>query len=274
VSDNFSDRPAPRIDESTTLGSLSAASRVYVGKNKEGKPLYVKRFFAVLDGAVYIATVVAHDTAEKDLHEQMSAALNGLQWADVRSGVRGPWLTPFASFTDVRKDAIDAGKEAPVTTSAFTVKKPAAFSRLKFNAAEVRFAGWIFAVEARREKENAYAFVGIQKFSMTDFQKATPPTVPESKIDELEQTWKTDVQDPVTTPKGGKSNKKEGGYLGAKGHSYQFSGSVQGVDVLEDGWVLKQGQNVFMLRIQYCGKNAKSVMEGDVKSLLKSFKFS
>jgi hypothetical protein len=82
LENNFSDSPAPKMDDAAEVGNFLGASRVYVGKSKGDppRPLYIKVFFAVLKGAVYQLFVVAHEDAQKTYGASLKEAIAGLRW--------------------------------------------------------------------------------------------------------------------------------------------------------------------------------------------------
>jgi hypothetical protein len=270
----FSDVPAPRLDPEADLGNLIAASRTFSGKDKNDppRPLHARFFFTVLKDWLFRVEVWSHEKAEVTHKKQIAEALAGLQWAGVKSGIRGPRVSPFPTYTDVRADALDAGKDTNFLHTALTLKKPASFARMKFDATERGASEYQFAAEAR--KEGAYAFVGIKRWLLTSFTNAKPVKAPESVIDTHEGDWKNEMDDPVTmTQKGGKANKSQEGIAGAKGHFYEFRGTKEKTPYVEKGWVVKDGLNVFQVRVQYGGKDAEAAFGADVKSMLKSLKF-
>jgi hypothetical protein len=272
--DNFSSIPAPRIDREAEVGNLLGASRTLNGKDKQDppRPLNYRIYFTVLGDVLFQVLVTAHDDAESHRRAEIRDALAGLHWEGVKMGVRGPRVTPFPTYTDARKDAMDAGKDTTVVQGQITLKKPAAFARMKFDATERSMKDYLFSAEAR--KENAYVWVGIKRWPLKVFTDSSPPRGPESEIDALESDWKNEMDDAVTlTQKNGKANKSPDGVAGAKGHAYEFRGTKDKTPYVEKGWTVKDGLNAFHIRVQYGGKDAEAAFAPDVKALLKSVKF-
>lgn len=271
IQNNFSDRPAPKVDEEAQLGNATGASCSWNGKDKSDppRPLYMKVWFVALQGALYQVLLVGLEDAEKTFRTQIAEALKGLQWGSVKSGVRGPWVAPFATFTAVRPDAIDAGRETKVL-GAVELTKPASFGKLKFDATVQGMESWVFAAEARAG-DDAYAFVGIRKFDWKGFTDARPPRPLESVIDEHVIAWNDTLTDPVTVPKGSKVNKKADTFATLKGWSYEFRGTKEKQPFLERGWVVKTSQNVYWIRLQYGGKG-ETALAKDAQALVKSIR--
>jgi hypothetical protein len=272
--DDFSGIPAPRIDREAEIGNLLGASRSLNGKDKQDppRPLFYRITFVVLKDWLFHTVVRAHDDAESTYRAQIRELIAGLQWGDAKQGIRGPRVTPFLTYTDVRKDGIGGGKETPVVQATISLKKPASFAQIKFDATVREYADYQFTAEARRE--GVYAWVGIKRWPVKAFTDTRPPKAPETLIDDHEGDWKNEMDDPVTmTQRGGKQNKVPETLGGLKGHTYEFRGVKEKAPWTEKGWVVKDGLNVFHVRVQYGGKDAEAAFATDVKAMLKSLKF-
>jgi hypothetical protein len=274
--ESFSDVPAPRLDKDADIGNLPGASRTFTGKDKQEKPrpLYIRSYFGVLKDWMFQVLVVAHDRAESTHRKSLNEAMAGFHFEGADSlGIRGPRVTSFPTYTDLRPDAKDdVGREVPVVMPAVSLKKPAVFGRIKYDATQQGMQAYQFSAEAR--KDGQYAWVGIQRYLAADFANSRPPKLPESLIDALESDWKNEMDDPATmTQRSGKANKVPDGLGGGKGHMYEFRGTKEKVPFVERGWVVKAGLGIFHVRTQYGGKDAETVLGADVKALLKSLKF-
>ncbi len=266
----FEGAAVPQIDDTVDIGNWRGAMRGMTGKSKEnGKPLMIKQWFAVLHGVIWHISAVAHDGAERTYHEWFKGMIAGFKWDDASEGVRGPFVAPFPSFTGERKNSIDAGKKAPFSHSALNLTKSEKWARIKFSAGDQGFEPWVFAAEAR--DTDAYAFVGIQKFPLPAFvqQKKEPDTL----IDDHENEWRNALDDPVTRT-GKDKNKKPDSFKGAKGWSYEFKGTKDGVPYVERGWVVKQSQLVLLIRIQLGGTAAEAKLKAEADKLVGSVKFN
>ncbi len=271
VMKQFSDLPAPKIDVDAELGNLKGASRTLSGKDKQDppKPLYIRFVFAALRTGLYHVVVTGHDKGEQTYRASLKEVLAGLQWGDTKEGVRGPWVVPFPTANADRQDTYDAGKEARFTSSAMSLVKPASFARLKYDPSQNEgLKNWVFAAEAR--KENAYCFVGVWRAPYAAFQQQKHE--PESVIDDHDHEWTNNMGDPVTVPKGAKANKKPTTYGGGKGHEYEFTGTQGGQPFVEHGWVVRVGQNVFWILLQYGGKDGEAALGKEAQTLLRSMK--
>jgi len=266
----FEGVPFPAMDADTHLGNALASSRTMSGKGKDGRPLWFRWYATTIRKQLYLARVEAHDRAEITNKDWIKAALDGLHWDDTKSGVRGPYVTPFSTASENRgTDWQDFDKKAPFEHSTFSLTKPPAFGRLKFVATDDPFKTWVFAGEARAPE--GLVFVGIRRFDAKAFQ--TQKKEPDSLIDDFENEWKNGMDEPKTRPKSEKQNKKADSFRGGKGSSYDFSGTKEGNPVVEHGWVVKSGQNVFWVRAQFVGKDAEKPLTDDWEALMKSIKF-
>jgi hypothetical protein len=179
--------------------------------------------------------------------------------------------TEFPSVTSPRPDASDAGKDAVIKQTLFTVKKPAAFATIRFVATDKGFDKWAYAMEAR--KAGAYMFVGVQKFADSWLKNSIPIQTPVTLIDEYENKWMNAVGDPKTmTQKAGKANKIADTLRGAKGHRYEFSGTYEENPFLERGWVVTSGSNVVWVKVQFGGKDAEAAFANEAKLILGTMK--
>lgn len=273
IENNFEGTPVPNLDEEVKLGNWHGAMKSFTGTGKGGgKKLYVRTIFSVLREYLYIVRVVAFDNAQTQSGLQIGDALGGLKWDDITEGVRGPVAMEFRSVTTVRADLADVGKETPIFKLAtFSMKKPAAFGKINYNAQDQGFEHWAAAIEAR--KPGAYMFFGIQTFTADQLKAGTPPRTPDSLINDLESTWKNDVEDTKTMSfRGGKANKVTETIRGAKALKYEFSGTYERNPFLEKGWVATSGTNVLWIRMQFGGKDAEKAFETEAKAVLNSLK--
>jgi len=270
VEKSFKGAAVPNIDDDCAIGNWRGASRSFKGESEQtGKPLYLKFYFAVLKGVLYQVKVTANDKAEVTHAEWIKGAVQGLAWDDTNEGIRGPWITPFATYTATRTDGIKVTKKnEPFPHSAMTMTYQPEWLRLKFSAAEQPFATYITAAEARAP--DAYAFVSVQKFPAAQFAQSKKE--PESLIDDHEGAWKNEMSDTKTREKD--KNKKPSSFKGGKGASYEFTGTKDGQPFVERGWVVKSGQLVFWVKIQLGGKAGDSALGALAKKVVDSIKFS
>ncbi len=267
---NFKGSAIPNIDDDCVIGNWRGASRSLKGENQAtGKPLFLKFYFAVLKGVVYQLVVIADDKAEQTHDKWIKATVQGLVWDDTNEGVRGPWVTPFPSYTAVRTDGMKVTKKnEPFTHSTLSMTFQPEWLRLKFSATDQGFDTYVTAAETRAQ--DAYAFVSVQRFPAEAFVRQKKE--PESLIDDHEGTWSNEMSTPKTREKD--KNKKPSSFKGGKGASYEFTGTKDGQPFIERGWVVKSGQNVFWVKIQLGGKAGESALGGLAKKLVDSIKFS
>lgn len=271
--DAFEGTPVPNLDEDVKIGNWHGAARSFAGKSKtSGKPLFIRVVLATLRAALYEVRLTAEDKAEQKYKAEIQAALSGIRWDDTGEGVRGPWAAPFPSTTETRKDSADVGRETTIIAAGVRGTKPAAFSRIKWDATNDSFKNYSYAAEAR--KPGAYMFFSIWRVPAGVFQRSIPPRAPESKIDEHEGEWKNVLQDPETmTQTKGKANKIPDAFKGLKGFRYEFKGIGDGNPFLERGWVIHSGQWIYWIRTQYGGKDGENAFKDEWKDLLGSLKF-
>jgi hypothetical protein len=269
---NFESTPIPKIDEEAMLGNARGAFRSLTGKSKEGRPLYVRVAFASVKSRLFQVIVIAHDGAEGKDTPWLKSVLDGLKWEDTKTGVRGPWAVPFRSRTESRgSEGIDAGKKAPFKSSAMSLTKPAAWERIKFSAADGGFETWVFAAEAR--EGDAYVFAGVQRFDAASMKKASPPKEPDTFVDDLENDWRNTMDEPVTRPKSEKTNRAPGSFATGKGWQFEFTGKKEGQPWVERGWVVQAKGSIFIVRVQFGGKDAEKLLKDDWDDLRKSIRF-
>jgi hypothetical protein len=270
---NFESTPIPKVDTESRVGNARAAFRTLSGKDKDGNPLWIRIYFASIKSRLFMVQVIAHRGAEQKELEWMKAALEGLAWEDTKAGVRGPWAVPFRTRTEVRgKDEVyDQGTKAPFKRSAMSLTKPPAWGRIKFSASEQGRESWLFAGEAR--EGDALVFAGIQRFTAAELKKVTPPKDPETFVDDLEQDWKNAVDDPVTRPKSPKTNRKAGSFASGQGWEFLFTGTKEGQPWVQRGWVVEAKGNVFIVRVQFGGKDAEKLLNDDWNDLRKTIRF-
>lgn len=268
--ERFEGSPVPAMDGETHLGNALASSRTMSGKDKEGRPLWIRWYATTIKKQLYLARVEAHDRAETTQKDWMKGALDGIRWDDTTSGVRGPYVTPFSSASEKRgTDWIDFEKKMPFKHSTVGLTKPATFGRLKYVATDDAFKPWVFAGEAR--EPGGLLFVGILRFDAKAFQQQKKE--PETLIDDFENDWKNAIDEPKTRPKSEKQNKRPDTFRTGKGAGYDFSGVKEGNPIVEHGWVVKAGQNVFWVRAQFVGKEAETLLKDDWEALMKTIKF-
>ena len=267
---NFKGSAIPNIDDDCTIGNWRGASRSLKGVSQAtDKPLFLKFYFAVLKGVVYQIVVIADDKAEQTHDKWIKATVQGLVWDDTNEGVRGPWVTPFPSYTAVRTDGMKVSKKnEPFSHSTMSMTLQPEWIRLKFSATVQGFETYVTAAETRAQ--DAYAFVSVQKFPADAFTRQKKE--PESLIDDHEGAWSNEMSDPKTR-ENPKTNKKPSSFKGGKGASYEFSGTKDGQPFVERGWVVKSGQNVFWVKIQLGGKAGDSTLGPLAKKLVDSIKF-
>jgi hypothetical protein len=265
--ENFDGTPIPNIDHDYKVGNARGAHKTFTGKDKEGKPLFIRTLFVTLKRVTYRVVVVAHDGFEQKESAWIKEALDGLQWADTTAGIRGPIASPFISAAGPRdKEWIKFNEVAKIIGHA-EVKKPKQFGMLDVKTVSPSFK---FAAETR--KPGAYLFVSIQWFPPGAFGAGFPPKTIEGLIDELEGEFANAMDKSVTRAKPDKPPRKEGSFRGGKGWTYEWTGEKGGVPYLERGWVVRTTKNVFFVRSQYGGKDAVKVLEPDWKELESSIK--
>ncbi len=266
---NFSDTPIPKMDEDMAIGNWHGGVLILTGKDKQAEPgrLQVRMYVAILKNVVYILEMHLLGGAENKYKPELKAVLAGLRWDDTKEGIRGPVSTPFPPFTEPRGKFL--GEDRKVTKPAFQLTKPALFAELEYPGTAQEFAEWSWAAEAR--KEGAYCFVGILTRPVKAFQEQKPPKDPETWVDDAESQWKNDLLEATTRQKSEKTNRTPGDFGGKKGSAYDFRGTSERTPYLEKGWVVKIGQNVFRVRVQYGGKDAEAKFASEVKALVKSF---
>ena len=270
VKDNFDGAPMPNVDSETHLGNALASSRTFAGKGKDGRPLWIRFYATTIKRQVYLSAVTAHERAEVTNKDWIKAALDGLHWDDTKSGVRGPYVTPFPTASENRGSGWqDFDKKAPFKQSGVSLTKTPAFGRLKFVATDDPYKTWVFGAEARAPE--GLVFVGIRRFDAKAFQ--TQKKEPDSLIDDFENDWKNGMEEPKTRPKSEKQNKKPGSFRGGQGSAYDFTGAKEGNPVVEHGWVVKSGQNVYWVRVQFVGKDAEKALGDEWDGLMKTIKF-
>jgi hypothetical protein len=265
----FSDVPVPKQDEFVTLGNWHGGEVRLTGKSKEDPPKEFQfRFYAaILQKTYYTWQVHVRGSAMKTATSQLKELFAGLLWKDTTEGVLGPVGAPFPGSTETRGKG--GGAESKVVNPAFTFTKPASFSALEFPATAKDFADWRWAGEAR--KPGAYVFVGILAFPVDSFTKAKPPREPESKIDDLENDWRNVVTDAATRPKSDKKNREWGDFAKIRAATYEFRGTAEQTPFLERGYLMKTGQTVLLVRVQYGGKDAEAALSKEVQALAKTF---
>jgi hypothetical protein len=283
IENNFEGTPAPDIDEDVKLGNKRGASRSLTGKGKDGRALWIKEVFVSVRDVLTIVRVAAWEKAERTNKAEIDAAVQGFAWEDTSEGFRGPWVSPLPASSVGRKEgktptpevpflAEDAGKAAPIVVAGLSGTKPAAFTRVRFNAEASSLANILYLAEGR--KPNGYMFFSIWRAQAAAFQNPKAPKTIESVIDEHETNWKDGLAEPKTlTQRGGKANKVAGDFKGNKGFRYEFSGKGADVPVFERGWVFKAGQSVYWIRTQYVGPEAEKAFEPDWKAFASSLKF-
>ena len=270
VKDNFDGTPIPAVDMETHIGNALASSRTMSGKSKEGKPLWIRIYATTIKKQLYFVHVEARDRAEVVQRDWLKAALDGLKWEQPSTGVRGPYAAPFPTASDNRGSGwADFNKKAPFKSSAISLTKPPTFGQLRLDLTNPALKGWAYAAETR--KPGGLLFVGFMRLDLKAFTQDKKE--PESLIDDLETEWKNTIEEPKTRPKSEKKNKDPDSFRGAKGASYVFSGTKEGNPVLERGWVVKSGQSVILVRTQYVGKDAETLLKEDWEALMKTIKF-
>ena len=65
----------------------------------------------------------------------------------------------------------------------------------------------------------------------------------------------------MLTQRAGKANKTQASFSGGKGFAYQFEGTGEGQPVVEQGWIVTAGKNVYWVRAQFAGKDALNAGE-------------
>lgn len=268
LKNNFEGSAIPGIDDDARVGNARGAYFGLSGKSaRTGKPLFIRFYFVTLQQQPFQLRVIADDRAEQTEADFLRAATHGLVWADASTGIRGPIAAPFPTSTAQRKEWRDFGTEKRLE-SPLKLKKPKEFGSLSLQNA----GGYVYAAEAR--KPGAYLFVGIVRENSERIGKGTPPWTMQSIIDELENEWKSSVDDPVTRGKGDKTNSKDGALKNGKGHVYEFRGTKDGNPFVEKGWVLRVGKDVFWIRAQFGGADAMKALDKEFKSLLNSIAFN
>lgn len=271
-SEDFDGTPIPNIDEDTKIGNVRGGSRSLTGKNKDGRPLYRRVYAVGRRKQLYWLIVTALDKAEQTQKEWLKDAIGGLNWDDTAQGLRAPWVVPFRDVSEGRgSEWLEVNEKKPFASSAVKLVKPATFARIKFTATEQPFAKWVYAAEER--KPDVYCFVGIEKYDAAQFSSQKPPKEFDTLVDDHESKWKNEMGDPVTRPKSEKSNRSPTTFQGAKGFTYDFTGTKNGIPFVEHGWVVKAGPNIVWVHVQFGGKDAEKALGDDWNALKKSIKF-
>lgn len=263
----------PEIDETVKVGNAQGGMRGTSGKSKEnGKPLLIRKYFVVLNGALFVTVLISHDNAYQTYKEWFRGVLAGLHWDDASGGVRGPWGTPFPTFTAVRNKTdsnFKPGEKTTLSNSLLTLTKGPKWARVQYDATDGPYVSWSTALEAR--DDDAYCFIGVQKFPADQFQKQKKEF--ETLIEDHEAVWKNALDEPVTRT-GKDTLRKQASFKGGKGWSYEFRGKKEGSPFVERGWVVKVGTNIVHVRIQYGGAAGEAKLKAEVDKLVGSLKFA
>ena len=256
-----------RIDDETELGAYPSATISMTGKNKADVDSTVQIWF--LCHATHLYEVHAITTGARDglrvWKDDIDKLLEGLAPVDPIEPAPGPLARGVPAHYVTRGRAID--RETRMKGFKLEFDKPKGFGRLKSPG-----EGIDWAVEGRTEDGSAYLFIDCRVIDRAAIMQNGPS--PEDMASERATIWESAAGDGATTSKRGKPPVEFKARFGkAKGIGWRFTGDCLGQPIVEYGYVLTWKQKVYVMHVQFCGKDAENKLKKAYKKITKSWKW-
>ncbi|MDJ0522432.1 MAG: hypothetical protein QNJ90_10220, partial [Planctomycetota bacterium] len=252
-----------RTKDEVNFGNIKSAFVKFEGKKADTR-LALMIFCTVLRGQAYMvmARTWGHTDSYKQMAPHVGKALRGIKFLNTVEPVRGPLLGMIPDYAGDRGERMD--EERKYTGPGYVFHKPKGLAHVKAGDSmnrDLKFVG-----EGRTEDGKNYFYFEIRTFRLNVSNQANPD--PEKFIEKRAQDWEAGAGDGASIGRGGKLKFKKGSFGKAKGLTYQFTGTLDGEPVIEQGWVVKHKQTMLWIKKQFIGKDA----EKNLKKLAKAVK--
>jgi hypothetical protein len=215
----------------------------------------------------------------KQFQEPIQKLMAGVHFPESVNFVEGPLIATdgLATFGGKRGDDVDKEKEYNRAGYSWSSKGGYSGSKgLSFKKPEGLAylgggeRGLQLAVEGRSEDGQAYIYFSVWTEATGRLQNEGRSE--ESIVDDHAKAWLSTLGDSALCSKSGKTPYyKNGAFEGAKGLKYEFTATYDDKPYVEEGYVVKQRQNTYWIRIQFGGENAEKKLGKLFKAIKKGF---
>ncbi len=259
-----------RNKDEVKVGNASGAYVKFEG-TQNGMHRVVMMFVVVLRGQLYFFRGIGdgHTDAYKHLAPHVGKALKGIKFLETREDQRGPLaIESVPDFAAKRGDG--HGKEKSYTLPGITFEKPPEMAKVPAGGSMERELRW--AGEARSEDGKAYLYFDVSAWQLNISNVPNPKE--EDIINKRAQQWKAGAGETASRSKKDKPPFfKKGSFGRGKGLKYEFTGDIDGVPFVEEGYVVKYKNNLLRFRFQYGGEDAEKKLKDLIKSVKKGIKW-
>ena len=271
-----------RIVDSAPVGNYKGVAVVLDGPLANGATATLLHFEVTLRGWLYRWYFLITG-AEKDRFQQFQPLINelmaGVRFPENVDYVAGPLVATdgLATFGGKRGEDVDKEKEYKragyswstqsgyAGTKGFTFEKP---EGLAFLGGGER--GLQVAVEGRSDDGQAYVYFSVWTEATGRMQNEGRDE--EMVVDDHAKAWLSSLGESARCSKSGKLPYfKNGAFEGAKGLKYEFTATYNDKPYVEEGYVVKQRQNTYWIRLQFGGDNAEKKLSKLIKAIKKGF---
>ncbi len=256
-----------RIDDDVEVGPYSSATISMSGKTKEGDEASVQVWFCCHATKLYEVRCVTLGSREglRIWKDEVETLIKGLAPVNPVEPAPGPLARGVPADYVARGMAGD--RETKMKGYKLEFKKPKGIARLKAPG-----EGVDWAVEGRSEDGSAYLFIDCQVIDRAGMMQNGPK--PEGVASDRATNWESAAGDGATTSKKGKPPVEFKARFGkAKGIGWRFTGACLGQPIVEYGYVVTWKQKVYIIHVQFSGKDAEEKLKKTYKGITKSWKW-
>ena len=263
------DATKTRTFEDKKIGNVDGAILKLEGK-KNGKPTMLFLFAVALRGKLYFILGSASGASDvyKHMRKDIGDSVKGVNFLETDELMAGPLLGAVPDFAWIR--GTDADEEKEIKGPRFTFKKPKGLGIVKVRDSmnrEIRFTG-----EMRTKDGDAYFYVEIRQYRLNIAN--TPNPEEEKFVNKRGEDWTAGAGENADVGRGKGDLGKKGSFNGAKGLTYEFTGDLDGIPFLEEGYVVKHKDQMFWIKFQYGGEGAEKKLKSFAKKVKKGIKFT
>ena len=259
-----------RTFEKKNIGNTKGAILKVEGK-KDGRPVMMLLFTTTMRNEWYIFRAYFGGAGDvyKHMVKDIGAAIKGVHFIDTTELLRGPLIGAIPDFAWHRGKNKD--KEKVYKGPGFSFKKPKGMQSVKVKDSmnrDIRFTG-----EMRNKEGDAYLYFEVRTIPLK-VPRGQPMPKPENFVNKRAEAWSAGAGETASVGKKKGDLGKKGVFNGAKGLKYSFTGDLNGVPYVEEGYVVKHKQNLVFIKFQFGGEDGPKKLKKLKKLVTKGMKFN